>query len=114
MLGTISRAAGISATAPGSRNPVCMSTTKSAVLRGSMVTKGCTRPRRRIEMSIACCAISILCIGFGLLLSESVVGDGECQLDGPRLHCRFRLCALDKAQETLRASMLRPLDDVGG
>src|SRR6476661_5431747 len=117
MLGTISRAAGISATAPGSRNPVCMSTTKSAVLRGSMVTKGCTRPRRRIEMSIACRAISILCIGFELLFRLKRIRGRRRRAPArqpAQLHCRFRLFALDTAQETLRSSVLRPLDDVGG
>ncbi len=63
MLGTISRATGISPTAPGARKPVCMSTTSSAVLRGSIVVKGCTRPLRRSEMSMACCAIFMLCTG---------------------------------------------------
>jgi IS30 family transposase len=45
----------------------CISTTRSAVLRGSIEVKGCTRPRRRNAMSMACRAISILCTGVGLL-----------------------------------------------
>src|SRR5262245_48542262 len=66
MFGTMLRAIGISATAPGATKPVCMSTTSSAVLRASIVGKGCTRPRRRSETSIACCAISIWCSAAGL------------------------------------------------
>src|SRR5271165_1940571 len=77
MLGTISRAIGISATAPGATNPVCMSTTSSAVLLGSMAMNGCTRPRRRIDISMACCAISILCTVWQLLLA----GLAKCALE---------------------------------
>ena len=64
-------AAAESATASGATNPVCMSTTSSAVFRASIVVNGCTRPRRCIEISTACCAISILCIGRQAPLSPS-------------------------------------------